>query len=88
MLKNEIIVGGEYTARISGNIVIVRVDAIREASTAKVEKYSGLRTIVFKTVFDVTNLRTGRQTTFRSAAKFRSALAGRQKMLRDLYAAK
>jgi hypothetical protein len=54
--------GGRYTAKISGRIVTVRVDAIRSRDYY----LSGMRT-----VYDVTNLSTGRRTTFRSAARFR-----------------
>lgn len=62
MKKAEIKLGGLYSAWVSGNYVTVRVDAIRER-----DDYKG-RSV---TVYDVTNLRTGRKTTFRSAAKFR-----------------
>lgn len=62
MLKREIKVGGRYGARVSGKFVSVRVDAIRETFTSRA---SGA------TVYDVTNLSTGRKLTFRSAQKFR-----------------
>jgi len=61
MKKDEIKVGGHYLAKVSGSITTVRVDGIRETTTTKT-----------MTVYDVTNLATGRRTTFRSAAKFRS----------------
>ncbi len=64
MKKNEIRAGGRYTARVSGNLTTVRVDAIRECTGWDRDK----------TVYDVTNLTTGRKTTFRSAAKFRAAV--------------
>ena len=63
MKKAEIRVGGHYRAKVSGTITTVRVDTIRERAG-----YSGKN----QTVYDVTNLKTGRKTTFRSAAKFRS----------------
>ncbi len=63
MKANEIKKGGHYIARISGNIVKVRVDEIRE-------------TPAHRTVYDVTNFDTGRCTTFKSAAKFRHPLGG------------
>ncbi len=53
---------GHYTARISGNFVTVRVDAIREVFT---------RTLNGRIEYDVTNLNTGRKLVFRSAQKFR-----------------
>ena len=60
--KSEIKVGGHYTAKVSNKIVTVRVDSIRERDGYK----------KMETVYNVTNLTTGRTTTFRSAAKFRS----------------
>lgn len=65
MKQNEIKVGGTYLARVSGMIVPVRVDAIRERMAAP---YNRPRKAM---AYDVTNLATGRKTTFRSAAKFR-----------------
>ncbi len=63
MKQSEIKPGGVYFAKVSGVVVKVRVDAIRDGSAGYLR---GTRTF-----FDVTNLKTGRQTTFRSAAKFR-----------------
>lgn len=61
MKANEIKVGGVYVAKVGGNLTRVRVDAIWI-------NYAGY------TQWNVTNLKTGRRTTFRSAAKFRSAV--------------
>jgi len=58
MKAREIQVGGRYVMKVSGKLTTVRVDAIRE-------NYKG------RTVYDVTNLATGRRTMARSAAKFR-----------------
>lgn len=58
MRKNEIEVGGIYIAKVNNVLTTVRVDAVRESAG--------------KTVYDVTNLKTGRTTLFRSAAKFRA----------------
>ena len=69
MKKHEIIVGGHYTARVSENLVIVRVDNIRN-------KFMGGPQGGERTSYDVTNLKTGRKTTFRSAAKFRAPAKG------------
>mgnify|MGYP001618153215 CR=1 FL=1 len=63
MKKNEIIVGGLYRAKVSGKLTTVRVDDIREDE--------GFGTRKASTRYDLTNLVTGRKTTFRSAAKFR-----------------
>lgn len=65
MKKNEIKVGGHYRAKVNGKMVTVRVDAIRAA----LSRLSGAGKE--GTYYDVTNLATGRKTTFRSAAKFR-----------------
>lgn len=62
MKRAEIKVGGKYQARVSGNFVTVQVDAIRKRRGFADRE---------ETVYDVTNLRTGRKITFRSAAKFR-----------------
>lgn len=63
MKKNDIVVGGHYWAKVNGQVVTVRVDAIREGGFTRGGS---------QTAYDVTNLTTGRRTTFRSAAKFRS----------------
>lgn len=61
MKQKQIEVGGRYVARVSGNFVTVRVDAIRESFSRDKSQ----------TVYDVTNLKTKRKLTFRSAQKFR-----------------
>lgn len=71
MKKAEIRVGGHYTARVSGKYVTVRVDAIRQIDEGYRREPLTTKSPVI-TVYDVTNLATGRKTTFRSAAKFRS----------------
>lgn len=68
MKKNEIRIGGHYLAKVSGKLITVRVDAIREVD----HRYVRGGTLQIR--YDVTNLSTGRKTTFRSAAKFRSAV--------------
>lgn len=68
MKKHEIKVGGKYVARVNGTFTTVRVDAVREVPSYPNTYRNNLRG---HTVYDVTNLKTGRQTTFRSAAKFR-----------------
>lgn len=65
MKKQDIKVGGRYLAKVNNKIVTVRVDAIRETG-ADWHNPNG-RSV---TRYDVTNLETGRATTFRSAAKF------------------
>lgn len=62
MLKSEIEVGRFYRARVSGIPVIVRVDLIG----TRTDRYHQGRTI-----YHVTNLRTGRKLTFYSTRKFR-----------------
>ena len=68
MKKSEIKVGGHYLAKVGGRVVTVRVDVIRAA----LSRLSGAGKE--GTFYDVTNLTTGRKTTFRSAARFRSAV--------------
>ena len=73
MLKNQIVVGGHYVAKVGTSITTVRVDAIREVTVPRRGYYSSSAPKTSdKIVYDVTNLRTGRKTTFRSAMKFRS----------------
>ena len=66
MKASEIKVGGLYVAKVSLKLTTVRVDEIREVY------FPTLRKIV--TRYDITNLMTNRSTSFRSAAKFRSAV--------------
>ena len=63
MKKAEIRVGGHYIVKISGRLTTARVDYIAE-------KYDHNDKLTVR--YDVTNLATGRKTSFRSAAKFRS----------------
>ena len=62
MKKADIKVGGHYRAKVNGRLTTVRVDAISDSSWAATGHGS--------VSYDVTNLTTGRQTTFRSAQKF------------------
>jgi hypothetical protein len=71
MKAKEIKVGGRYTAKVSGKLTTVRVDAIREITRMSGTNYDGSRKYRDAVVYDVTNLSTGRRTTFRSATKFR-----------------
>jgi hypothetical protein len=63
MKASQIKVGGKYIAKVSGKLTTVRVDSIRETGDWKGRT---------QTRYDVTNLETGRRTTFRSASKLRS----------------
>jgi hypothetical protein len=58
MKAHEITLGGIYLAKVSSKLVKVRVDHIRTTHTGR-------------TVYDVTNLTTGRRITFRSPQRFR-----------------
>jgi hypothetical protein len=62
MKISDIEVGGRYVAKVSGVLTIVRVLAIRDTWT---------RNGSSRSVIDVVNERTGRRTTFRSAARLR-----------------
>ncbi len=72
MLKKNIVVGGVYQAKVSNKITRVRVDAIREQDGGESPWGRKIKAVTF---YDVTNLTTGRKTTFRSAAKFRAPVA-------------
>ncbi len=75
MKKADVKVGGLYRAKVSGKLTTVRVDAIRERDGWNGGSiYASQRKAT--TVYDVTNLATGRRTTFRSAAKFRGPAVG------------
>ena len=93
MKAKEIKRGGVYLAKVSGKLVRVRVDNIREISRFKRSNYSGQAEYTDKTIWDVTNLTTGRKTTFKSAQKFWgeakavSELEGRLKKLAERGAA-
>lgn len=78
MKKNEITVGSHYVAKVSNRLVTVRVDAIREVLGYVTGASYWTKRTPDKTVYDVTNLATGRKTTFRSAAKFRSVATKNQ----------
>ncbi|MDO8473184.1 MAG: UvrD-helicase domain-containing protein [Dehalococcoidia bacterium] len=69
MKKSEIKVGGHYVAKVSDELTTVRVDRINQER----EPVSGtMRTgKTGRHSYDVTNLATGRTTTFHSAIKFR-----------------
>ena len=64
MKASEIETGHTYVAKVSGKLTRVRVDSVREDWN-----YLGNKAT---TQYDVTNLATGRRTTFRSARRFRS----------------
>ena len=74
MKSFEIQIGGKYIAKVSGKLTTVRVDSMRKAERYSMNRYSGRSESTLTTVYDVTNLTTGRKITFRSAAKFRRAV--------------
>ncbi len=74
MKAKEIEVGGVYVAKVSGRLVQVRVDGIRKIRTYNARQVARVGQTGIRQVYDVTNLRTKRQTVFQSAAKFRSAV--------------
>lgn len=71
MKKNEIKTGETYRAKVSGKITTVRVNTIRHSRGYGPNSRD-------TTVYDVTNLATGRTTTFRSAAKFHNVVKARE----------
>lgn len=71
MKKAEIKVGGIYIAKVSNKLTRVRVDAIRDVEGRSSGESYWKKTTPSSTRYEITNLVTGRKTTFRSAAKFR-----------------
>jgi hypothetical protein len=69
MKKSEIKVGCEYITKVSNKLTTVRVD--------KIGKVQGNDYHQGGTHYDVTNLTTGRKTTFQSAAKFHREVPAR-----------
>ena len=63
MKKKEIRQGAFYVAKVNNKLTTVRVNDIRTVGNKFWNRD--------QTVYDVTNLSTGRKTTFRSAQKFR-----------------
>lgn len=76
MKASEIKVNEVYMARVSGSLTQVKVTGIRA-----IDKYAGTdwrtgqKKTRSRTVYDVVNLRTNRNLTFESAAKFRGHVA-------------
>lgn len=60
MKANELTEGKRYVAKVSNKLTIVRLDKIVDGSQFNARKR-----------YHVTNLRTNRQTVFRSPTKFR-----------------
>lgn len=70
-------VGGRYIAKVSGVLTTVRVLGLREVPPP----WHGATSDRWRTRIDVVNERTGRKTTFSSAAKLRrpaEAAAGKE----------
>lgn len=65
MKARDIEVGQKYVAKVAGKLTTVRVDSIAEVSSWPMSRRQYR--------YGVTNMRTGRHTTFRSAVKFRAA---------------
>ena len=71
MKISEVTVGGHYIAKVSGYLTTVRVLGIREVPPP----WHGATSDRWRTRIDVINERTGRKTTFASAAKLRRPAA-------------
>lgn len=67
----EVQIGGRYLAKVSGVLTTVRVLGLREVPPAWHRPGSNR----WRTRIDVVNERTGRKTTFASAARLRRAAA-------------
>lgn len=76
--KADVAVGDVWIAKVSGRLTRVRVDAIREDGTGRHKGYTldgKGKGYAQATRYVVTNLATGRTTTFRSAVKFRKKVS-------------
>jgi hypothetical protein len=67
MKIKDVEVGGRYTAKVSGQVRIVRVTEIEEIPPASWSKRHALRTVIY-----AVNESTGKQITIRSAQRLRS----------------
>lgn len=76
MKQSELKVGEHYLAKVSNKTTIVRLDAIREIEVLTGACSSSKRRTVKR--FDVTNMRTERKATFRSAIRFHKPLNAEQ----------
>ena len=79
MRKEDIVVGGVYLAKVSGQLVKVRVNDIENQTLRKHAGYSynGVPKTyksTSRTIYVVTNLRTGRVISFKSAGRFRKPI--------------
>lgn len=74
MKKTDIAVGSEYLAKVSGKMVLVKVDEIKDEVVGVRQSYLGKSVRRQATRYYVTNLSTGRKLVFRSASKFRTSL--------------
>lgn len=71
MKKKEIVVGRRYVAKVGGKITTVRVNEIVEINpVSNASRLLGARRRQTTTSYRCTNLSTGREVAFRSAAKF------------------
>lgn len=90
MRKNDIKIGGRYTAKVNGKLVTVRVDDIKTVAGLPIGRFGGGQRGKDRTSYHVTNLTTGRKTVFHSAMKFREEVsaAAPQKSKPELTAAR
>lgn len=71
MKADELKIGEYYSARVSQRFVIVRLDSTDDRQQYRGSYRFGQRSTTTRTVYNVTNMNTGRELTFSSAAKFR-----------------
>ncbi len=71
MKASEIKTGCYYTAKVSGQIVTVRVDEIGTRNVYRRGKYRGEPSVRAVVAYYVTSMRTGWELVFKSARKFR-----------------
>ena len=67
----EVVVGGRYTAKVSGSLQVVRVTELKEIPPASWSSRSAWRTLIY-----AVNETTGRKITIRSPQRLRSKVEG------------
>ena len=72
MKMQDVEVGGRYTAKVSGRIVVVRVVEIKEIPPASWSRRDTWRKLIY-----VVNERTGKRITIRSAQRLRARVAAK-----------
>ena len=71
MKLSDVVVGGRYTAKVSGTLAVVRVTELKEIPPASWSRSDKWRTLIY-----AVNETTGRKITIRSAQRLRARVEG------------